>query len=60
MAALGLMAAVTLELGRDALRDGVTVALAAIAAVLLLRYKVSTLWLVLGGGIAGLVSSLVR
>jgi len=60
VAALGLMAAVTVELGRDALRDGITVALAALAAVLLIRYKVSTIWLILGGGVAGLVSALVR
>lgn len=60
VAALGLMAAVTVELGRDALRDGITVALAALAAALLFRYKVSTIWLILGGAVAGLVSSLVR
>lgn len=60
VAALGLMAAVTVELGRDALRDGITVALAALAAALLFRYKVSTIWLILGGAVAGLVSSLAR
>jgi chromate transporter len=49
-AALGLMAAVTWELGRAALVDALTVALAVIAAVLLLRYKVNATWLVLGGG----------
>jgi len=49
-AALGLMAAVTLALGRAALVDGVTVLLALAAAVLLVRYKVNSTWLVLGGG----------
>jgi len=59
VAALGLMAAVTLELGQDALRDGVTVALAASAAVLLVRFKINSTWLILGGGIIGLARSLL-
>jgi len=59
VAALGLMAAVTLELGQDALRDGVTVALAASAAVLLVRFKINSTWLILGGGLIGLARSLL-
>jgi chromate transporter len=49
-AALGLMAAVTWRLGRAAIMDWATLALALIAAMLLMRFKVNSTWLVLGGG----------
>ena len=55
VAALGLMAAVTWDLGRAALVDWVTLALAALALVLLMRYKANSAWLVLGGGIFALL-----
>jgi chromate transporter len=54
VASLSLMAVVTVQLGRAALVDAVTILLAAASAVLLLRFKVSSTWLVLGGGIVGL------
>lgn len=57
VAALGLMAAVTLELGRNALVDVITVVLALSAAILLIRYKINSTWLIIGGGIVGLVYS---
>lgn len=60
VAALGLMAAVTVELGRDALVDWLTVILAITAAVFLIRFKVNSTWLVLGGAIVGLISYVVR
>jgi chromate transporter len=60
VAAIGLMAAVTLQLARSALVDVLTVVVAAIAAVLLVRYRVSSVWLVIGGGIAGLGYHLIR
>jgi chromate transporter len=50
VAAVALMAAVTLTLGRAAIVDSFTAGLAVVAAVLLLRYKVNSAWLVLGGG----------
>ena len=53
-AALGLMAAVTLELGRAALVDPLTVLLALVALLLLVRWKVNSAWLVLGGAAVGL------
>lgn len=53
-AALGLMAAVTWELGHAALVDWLTAGLAIIAAVLLIRFKINSAWLVLGGGVVGL------
>jgi chromate transporter len=54
--ALGLMAAVTIRLGQAALVDSITVALALVAALLLIRYKVNSAWLVLGGGVLGLLA----
>ena len=52
-ASLALMAVVTIQLGRAALIDVPTVALAIVAAVLLLRFKPNATWLVLGGAGAG-------
>lgn len=54
VAALGLMAGVTWQLGRDAIVDVPTALLALIAAVLLIRFRVNSAWLVLGGGLIGL------
>ncbi len=58
-AAIGLMAAVTLEIARAALIDPLTVALTAAAAVLLIRYHVNSTWLILGGGVIGLAARLL-
>ncbi|MGB3329092.1 MAG: chromate efflux transporter [Thermomicrobiales bacterium] len=55
VAAIGLMAAVTLELGQAALIDWLTVVLAIAAAILLIRYRVNSAWLVIGGGAIGLL-----
>jgi chromate transporter len=55
VAALGLMAAVTWDLARAAIVDWVTLAVAGLAALLLLRYKVNSAWLVLAGGIFALL-----
>jgi chromate transporter len=52
---LALMVVVTFELGRSALVDWPTIALAIASAVLLIRYKVNSAWLVLGGALAGLL-----
>jgi chromate transporter len=54
-AALGLMAAVTLELTRSALIDVWTVALALISVVALVRFKMNSTWLVLAGASLGLI-----
>ena len=53
VASLALMVVVTVQLGRAALVDAPTSALAVIASVLLVRYQVNSTWLVLGGAIAG-------
>ncbi|MBN8639195.1 MAG: chromate efflux transporter [Anaerolineae bacterium] len=58
-AAIGLMAAVTLEIARAALIDPLTIALTLIAGVLLIRYRVNSTWLILGGGVIGLAARLL-
>jgi len=59
VAAIGLMAAVSITLGRAAIVDVWTAALAVGAFVLLLRYKINSAWLVLIGGAAGLLRYLL-
>jgi chromate transporter len=54
VASLALMAAVTLLLARDAMTDVVTVAMASVAALLLLRYRVEPTLLIVGGGLIGM------
>ncbi|MBZ4419365.1 chromate efflux transporter [Myxococcus sp. RHSTA-1-4] len=55
VASLALMAVVTWQLGRAALVDVWTVGLAVVSAVLLIRFRVNSVWLVLGGGAVGLL-----
>jgi chromate transporter len=55
VASLALMALVSWPLGRNAIPDLPTALLALASAVLLLRSRVNATWLVLGGGLAGLV-----
>ncbi len=57
--ALGLMAAVTWQLGRASIVDPLTVALALVALVLLLHFKVNATWLILGGGAAGVLKAVL-
>jgi chromate transporter len=59
VAALGLMAAVTWQLGRAAVVDPITGALAVAALVLLTRSSVNSAWLVIAGGLVGAASSLL-
>jgi chromate transporter len=60
VASLALMAAVSYQLGRSAIVDWVTVALAFASAVLLLRFRINSAWLVLGGAIIGVATQLMR
>ncbi len=53
VASLALMAVVTAQLGRAALVDAPTVLLAVASAALLVRWKVNSTWLVLGGAALG-------
>lgn len=59
VASLALMAVVTWQLGRAAVVDVPTALLAAASASLLLRYKVNSAWLVLGGAVVGLLVTAV-
>lgn len=55
VASLGLMAAVTLQLAQAAIVDLVTALLALAAFALLVRYKINSAWLVLGGAAIGVI-----
>jgi chromate transporter len=59
VAAMGLMAAVTVELGRSALVDWLTVIVSAIATIVLIRFKPNSAWLVLGGALVGVIAGLL-
>jgi chromate transporter len=59
VASLALMAVVTAQFGAGALRDPAGIALCAASAVLLLRYRVNSSWLVLGGAAVGSALSLL-
>lgn len=54
-ASLALMAVVSVALGRAALIDPPTVALAAASVVLLMRWRVNSAWLVAGGALVGVL-----
>ena len=58
-ASLGLMAVVTWQLGRAAIVDVLAAALAVIAAVIVFTTRINSAWLVLAGGIAGLIYQLL-
>jgi chromate transporter len=59
VASLALMASVTLQLGQTAIVDVPTAVLAGFGAAILIRYRVSSAWLVLGGAIVGIARTLV-
>jgi len=59
-ASLGLMAAVTWQLGQASLVDPLTIVMSLAAFGLLIRYKVNSTWLIAGGALIGLVSMLIR
>ncbi len=56
VASLGLMAAVTLQLARSAVMDAFTLGLALLSAGLLMRFRLNSAWLVLGGALLGLLA----
>lgn len=58
--AVALMAAVTVRLGIDALRGWRAWVIAALALAALLRWKLSPAWIVLGGGVAGILLAFIR
>jgi chromate transporter len=58
-ASLGLMAGVTVQLGQTALIDIFTVVLALITLFVIFRFRVNSVWLILGGGLLGAIYKLV-
>jgi chromate transporter len=54
-ASLSLMAVVTWQLGRATLVDWLTVTLLALSLILLMRFRLNSIWLVLSGAIMGLL-----
>jgi chromate transporter len=56
VASLALMAAVAWTLGRAAIIDVPTAVIAGVAALLLLRWRVNSAWLVLGGAVVGAIA----
>jgi len=60
VSSLGLMAAVTWQLGRTSLVDPLAVLIALISLILLIRYKVNPTWLIAGGALIGLLSIPLR
>jgi chromate transporter len=57
VAALALMAVVTVHLAVGSLIDPLTLLLATVSAFLLYRYKLNSTWLIAGGALIGLVAS---
>jgi chromate transporter len=57
VASLALMAVVSYQLGRSAIVDWPTVALAVTSLALLVRFRTNSAWLVLGGAVIGIVIS---
>ena len=57
VASLGLMAAVAWQLGRASVTDPLTVLMALASFVLLIRLKVNSTWLIVGGALIGLLSA---
>lgn len=60
VASLGLMAAITWQLGRASLIDLPTILIALISFGLLMRSKINSTWLIMGGAITGLLCALIR
>jgi chromate transporter len=59
VASLALMAAVSYQLGRSAIVDWLTVGMASASAIFLLRFRINSAWLVLGGALIGIAAQFV-
>jgi chromate transporter len=60
MASLALMAVVTWQLARAAIFDVTTVLLTIVSAILLMRFRINSAWLVLGGAAVGMLAAMVH
>jgi chromate transporter len=58
VASLGLMAAVSWQLGRASLTGPFTILIAVVSFLLLVRFRVNSTWLIAGGALAGLLSAI--
>jgi len=58
--AVALMGGVTFRLAADALRGWPSWSIAVVSLAVLLRWKVSPAWVVLGGGVVGLILAAFR
>jgi chromate transporter len=56
VASLGLMAAVTWQLGRASLTGPLTILIALVSLVLLIRFKINSTWLIATGALIGLLA----
>lgn len=59
IASLSLMAVVTFKLGIASLIDGLSIFIFAISLFAIMKYKISSFWLIIGGSIIGWISSLI-
>jgi chromate transporter len=57
VASLGLMAAVTWQLGRSSLVDPLTLLVGLLSFFLLIRFKINSTWLIAGGALTGWLST---
>ena len=60
VSAVALMAGVTVHLGIDALKGWPAILISLASLAVLLRWKISPAWIVMGGGIAGLLLTSLR
>jgi chromate transporter len=60
VASLAIMAAVSFQLARSAIVDWCTAGLLLLSAVLLLRFRINSAWLVVGGAIVGMFAMALR
>jgi chromate transporter len=60
ISALGLMAAVTIQLGAASIVDIPTVLIAAVSLFLLLRFRWNSTWLIAGGAAIGMLGAIWR
>lgn len=57
VAALGLMAGVTVQLGRESLVDPITISIALISCGIIFRWRLNTVWLIVAGAAVGILRS---
>jgi chromate transporter len=56
-ASVGLMAAVSVQLARAAIADALTAGIAVASLAILVRFRVNTTWLIVGGALLGIAAS---